>query len=197
MMMKRLEAAYPVLTAAVQGQKKQREGRELMICNKKLSEIDLSGYQVIKREFVREKKAQPDGLMTFDFGRPGRVFFDKASLEAIGNPEYIQVLINVETKILMLAKTEKGGGHSGLPKGTPVETNEDGAFVMEKCNVFLTKVSEMMGWNLSRSTKMLFAGKAHGDKIAFSLHDALMFTSGDTDELTEYMINLMSDKTSA
>lgn len=203
-MMKRIEKAYPELSAHGNTEPTmnrdvamKKEGRKTMVCNEKLPEIDLSGYQVIKRELVRKKKVQPDGLMAFDFGKPSRVIFDKSSLEAIGNPEYIHVLINVEAKILMLAKTAKGGGRSGLPKGTPVEPNGDGAFVMENCDAFLFKVAKMMGWNLSRSTKMLFAGKAQEDKIAFRLFDALMFTSGDADELTEYMMNIIADKTSA
>lgn len=211
-MMKRLETAYPELaagknTAARSPVNDQKQRRETMVCNKKLSEIDLSDYQVVKRELIRKKKVhhagetaeakQPDGLMTFDYGKPSKVVFDKASLEAIGNPEYIHVLINVEAKILLLVKTVKGGGRGKLPKGTPVEPNEDGAFVMVNCDAFLSKVAEMMGWEPSCGTKMLFTGKAHEDKIAFLLSDALMFTSGDADELAEYMMNTMAGMTSA
>ena len=114
--------------------------------------------------------------------------------------EYIHALINVEAKILLLVKTVKGGGRGKLPKGTPVEPNEgeaDGAFVMVNCDAFLSKVAEMMDWRPGKGTKMFFTGNAHEDKIAFRLSDALMFTSGDADELAEYMMNNMVGMTSA
>ncbi len=168
-----------------------------MICAKRLSELDLSDCEVVKRsECCGEYREEPEkdageerlaGAMMFDFGRPSKVSFDKGCLEAIGNPEYVQVLIHLDMKILLLAKAEKPIKRTKGPQGFRVKKDDNGAFTMEHCDAFLSKVTEMMGWLPGRATKMFFAGEVHGDRIAFRLFDAVMFISGDTDELAEYI----------
>jgi len=131
-----------------------------MICNKRLSDVM---------------------LLVFDFGRKSTVTFSKGCLDALGDPEYVLVMINLEKRTLMLVKAEKGGARSKKPKGYRVEKNDEGAYVMENCDLFLSKVAELMVWKTDRSTKMFFMGRENDGKVVFELSDVAMYKTGDAD----------------
>lgn len=178
-----------------------------MVCPGKLSEIDISKYEVVKRsnfikENTQESSAIPvlptesDGLMIFDYERPGTVTFSKECLEAIGDPEYVLLTINLKRRVFLLVKVEKEDKISKRHKPCRVERDEEGSFVCENSYGFLSRLAEEMRWHPGSSTKMLFSGEAHGDRIAFFLDDVIMFNTGDVDELVEFMANEMADQTS-
>ena len=121
-----------------------------MICNKRLSDVM---------------------LLVFDFGRKSTVTFSKGCLDALGDPEYVLVMIHLEKRTLMLVKAEKGGARSKKPKGYRVEKNDEGAYVMENCDLFLSKVAELMVWKTDRSTKMFFMGRENDGKVVFELSE--------------------------
>lgn len=165
--------------------------------------IDLSSYEVVKRDAFSRKKhsmrdetAMLDGfadqwnrVMIFDFSRKSSVTFTKGCLDALGDPEYVLVLVHPEKKVLLLEKQEEDDRRHDRPKGIRVERNEEGAWVMEGCGAFLAKVADMMGWHPGRATTMLFSGKEKEGRVAFLLEDALMFTTGSADELADYIVN--------
>ena len=165
--------------------------------------IDLSSYEVVKRDaFSRKKHSMRDEtamldsfadqwnrVMIFDFSRKSSVTFTKGCLDAMGDPECVLVLVHPEKKVLLLEKQEEDDRRHDRPKGIRVERNEEGAWVMEGCGAFLAKVADMMGWHPGRATTMLFSGKEKEGRVAFLLEDALMLTTGSTDELADYIVN--------
>ena len=165
--------------------------------------IDLSNFEVVKRSaFSREKHSTSDEtavldsfadqwnrVMIFDYSRKASVTFTKGCLDALGDPEYVLILIHPEKRIMLLEKQEKGEWKRDRPKGIRVERNEEGAWVMESCGAFLAKVAVLMGWHPGRGTTMLFAGKEKEGRVAFLLEDALMFTTGSADELADYIVS--------
>ena len=165
--------------------------------------IDLSSYEVVKRDAFSRKKHYPSDdtavlnicadqwnrVMIFDFSRKSSVTFTKGCLDALGDPEYVLILIHPEKKIMLLEKQEEDDRRHDRPKGIRVERNEEGAWVMEGCGAFLAKVADMMGWHPGRATTMLFSGKEKEGRVAFLLEDALMFTTGSADELADYIVN--------
>ena len=165
--------------------------------------IDLSSYEVVKRDaFSRKKHSTPDEMavldsfadqwnrvMIFDYSRKSSVTFTKGCLDALGDPEYVLILVHPEKKIMLLKKQEEDDRRHDRPKGTRVKKNEEGAWVMEGCDAFLAKMADMMGWHPGRGTTMVFVGKVKEGKVAFMLEDALMFTTGSAEELADYIVN--------
>lgn len=146
-----------------------------MVSTKVLAEIDTSNFEVVHREMFALDKTQP--VLTFDFSGKGSVTFNKSSLDAIGDPEYVLHLINPEKKIFALKKWHKIGRRERAPKGVKVERNEEGACVHEGCLPFLTKVAEVMEWKTESYNRFRFfgTGTEDNDMVIFHLTEAVMF----------------------
>lgn len=172
---------------------------------------DLGDYEVVKRSaFFPDKDTashelepdmagifgeESDMTMLFDYGGNGTVSFSRGCLDALGDPKYILTLIHTEKRLLLLQAQEEADIRDNRPRGIRVEKNEDGAWVMDSCISLLSKVADLMAWHPGGGTKMLFEGKLYEGRVVFLLSDAIMFTSGSADELTEYLINNMAGMT--
>ena len=173
--------------------------------------IDLSDYEVVKRSaFFPDKDTtshepdpdmagvfgeESDMTMLFDYGRNGTVSFSRGCLDALGDPKYILTLIHIEKRLLVLQGQEEAEIRDKRPRGIRVDKNEDGAWEMDSCISFLSKIADLMDWHPGRGTKMLFEGKVHEGRVVFLLSDALMFTTGSAEELADYIVNNAADVT--
>lgn len=167
--------------------------------------IDLSDYEVVKRNaFFLDKDTtshepdpdmacvfgeESDMTMLFDYGGNGTVSFSRSCLDALGDPKYILTLIHIEKRLLVLQGQEEAEIRDKRPRGIRVDKNEDGAWEMDSCISFLSKIADLMDWHPGRGTKMLFEGKVHEGRVVFLLSDALMFTTGSAEELADYIVN--------
>ena len=125
-------------------------------------DFDFEGYQVVRREFFAHT-FEPS--LTFN---NYKVYVNIACLNKFPNDNFVQVLINQNSKILAIRpclEEEKDAFSwcsSGTSKRKPKQVT---------CKLFFAKIFDMMGWNLDYRYKLL--GKvihANGEYlIAFDL----------------------------
>ena len=148
-----------------------------MVCPKSLAEIDTSNFEVMRREMFALDKTQ--AVLTFDFSGKGSVTFNKSSLDALGSPEYVLLLINTEKKMFVLKRWRKIRRRERLPREYKVEKNEKGAYVQEGCLPFLTKMAELMDWETGRDSRIrIYGTKTDQNMVVFDLGEAVMDTGG-------------------
>ena len=148
-----------------------------MVCPKSLAEPDTGNYEVVRREAFARDKSGP--AMIFDYSRKGSVTFNKACLDALGDPEYVLLLINTEKKVFVLQRWRKIRRRERLPRGYKVEKNEKGAYVQEGCLPFLTKMAELMDWETGRDSRIRINGiRTDQNMVVFDLAEAVMYTGG-------------------
>ena len=148
-----------------------------MVSTETLAEIDTSNFEVVHREAFAMDEAQP--AMTLDYSGNGTLTFNEGCLYAIGNPEYVLLLINTEEKKFVLKRWRKIRRRERLPRGYKVEKNENGAYVQEECMPFLTKMAGLMDWETGRDSRIRICGKrTDSNLVVFDLAEAVMYTGG-------------------
>ena len=111
--------------------------------------FDFEGFEVVRREFFAHTF---EPAITFN---DGKFHVNAACLGKFPDYNYVQVLINQDTKILALRPCQEATRDSfawcyiSNGKRKPKQTN---------CRLFSAKVMELMGWNPSYRYKLL--GKA-------------------------------------
>ena len=148
-----------------------------MVCPKSLTEPDTGNLEVVRREAFALDESGP--AMVFDYSRKGSVTFNKACLDALGDPEYVLLLINTEKKVFVLQRWRKIRRRERLPRGYKVERNEKGAYVQEECLLFLTKMAGLMDWETGLDSRIRICGKrTDSNLVVFDLAEAVMYTGG-------------------
>ena len=148
-----------------------------MVCPKSLTEPDTGNLEVVRREAFARDESGP--AMVFDYSRKGSVTFNKACLDALGDPEYVLLLINTEKKMFVLQRWRKIRRRERLPRGYKVERNEKGAYVQEECLLFLTKMAGLMDWETGLDSRIRICGKrTDSNLVVFDLAEAVMYTDG-------------------
>lgn len=148
-----------------------------MVCPKSLTEPDTGNLEVVRREAFARDESGP--AMVFDYSRKGSVTFNKACLDALGDPEYVLLLINTEKKMFVLQRWRKIRRRERLPRGYKVERNEKGAYVQEECLLFLTKMAGLMDWETGLDSRIRICGKrTDSNLVVFDLAEAVMYTGG-------------------
>ena len=148
-----------------------------MVCPKSLTEPDTGNLEVVRREAFARDESGP--AMVFDYSRKGSVTFNKACLDALGDPEYVLLLINTEKKMFVLQRWRKIRRRERLPRGYKVERNEKGAYVQEECLLFLTKMAGLMDWEIGLDSRIRICGKrTDSNLVVFDLAEAVMYTGG-------------------
>lgn len=102
----------------------------------------------------------------------------KKVLSALGNPKYLQFLINPEAKILYM----RGAGTSGV---NCLEVPSD-EFLKRNCCVlhgksFIKKLSNLAGWSLKTRYVVKGTLETSHNTIVFDLSEAVPGTSKDSD----------------
>lgn len=109
-------------------------------------DFDLNDFQVVRREFfahLREPSATFNNC---------KFYVNMACLSKLPNVNYVQVLVNQETKILALRPCKEGerdsfvwcGESKGRRRPRPIT-----------CKLFCAKIFTMMGWNPDHRYKLL------------------------------------------
>lgn len=148
-----------------------------MVCPKSLTEPDTGNLEVVRREAFARDESGP--AMVFDYSRKGSVTFNKACLDALGDPEYVLLLINTEKKMFVLQRWRKIRRRERLPRGYKVERNEKGAYVQEECLLFLTKMAGLMDCETGLDSRIRICGKrTDSNLVVFDLAEAVMYTGG-------------------
>lgn len=109
-------------------------------------DFDLNDFQVVRREFfahLREPSATFNNC---------KFYVNTACLSKLPNVNYVQVLVNQETKILALRPCKEGerdsfiwcGESKGRRRPRPIT-----------CKLFCAKIFTMMGWNPDHRYKLL------------------------------------------
>lgn len=130
--------------------------------------FDLDGFQVVRREFFAHLQEPAASFNNYKF------YVNSACLSKLPNTDYVQVLINRESKIIALRPCQENERDSfswcGLSKGRRKPKQPT-------CRLFFAKVVTMMGWNPDYRYKVL--GKlihANGEYLlAFDLTAAEVY----------------------
>lgn len=138
--------------------------------------FDLGGFQVVRREFFAHLREPSVSFNSYKFS------VNAACLNKFPNTNYVQVLINQETKVLALRPCAEGARDSYLWCNLSNGKRKTKAIT---CKMFFAKVVSMMDWNPNYRYKLL--GRlihANGEYlIAFDLSATEVyqrtFTEGD------------------
>lgn len=109
-------------------------------------DFDFEGYQVVRREFFAHMR---DPSITF---KDCKIYVNNACLKKFPSTDYVQILINQETKIMALRPCIEGENDSyqwcyeSKGKRKPKQVS---------CSLFFAKIFTLMGWNPDYRYKLL------------------------------------------
>ncbi len=130
--------------------------------------FDLDGFQVVRKEFFAHLR---EPSVTFN---NCKFSVNSACLSKFPRTEYVQVMINRDTKILALRPCSEGARDSFAWCSTSKGKRKPRAIT---CKLFFAKVVDLMGWNPHHRYKLL--GRlihANGEYlIAFDLHSTEVY----------------------
>lgn len=119
------------------------EGEEILDMGE---DFDFGDFEVVRREFFAHLR---EPSLTFN---NCRIYANSASLSKFPNTDYMQVLINRQTKILALRPCREGERDS-FPWATISKGKRKPKQVT--CKLFFAKIFTMMGWNPDFRYKLL------------------------------------------
>lgn len=130
--------------------------------------FDYDGFQVVRREFFAHLR---EPACTFN---QCKFSVNKACLKKFPQTDYVQVLVNRETKVLALRPCAEGARDSYMWSGTTKGKRTPKAIT---CQIFFAKIVTMMDWNPEYRYKLLgHIVKANGEYlIAFDLTSAEVY----------------------
>lgn len=137
--------------------------------------FDFDGFQVVRREFFAHMREPSISFARLKF------HVNQACLARFPDTDYVQVLINRETKIMALRPCEEGERDSfewtRMYKGKKVPKDVN-------CKLFFAKIFSMMGWNPDYRYKLL--GRVIHSKgiylLAFDLNSTEVYQKKINDE---------------
>lgn len=103
-----------------------------------LNTINLSGYDVVKREAF---SLYHTGIL-FINGKTNTITIRKDLLETLGNPPYLQFAIQPENCVLLI----NGATDDHVPDSVLLQYDEQGNGVIDDCRSFLSLLSEHLSW---------------------------------------------------
>lgn len=130
--------------------------------------FDLEGFQVVRKEFFAHLREPSVSFNNCKFS------VNSACLAKFPRTEYVQVMINRDTKILALRPCSEGARDSFAWCNASKGKRKPRAIT---CKLFFAKVVDLMGWNPNYKYKLL--GRlihANGEYlIAFDLHSTEVY----------------------
>ena len=139
--------------------------------------VELEGYTVVRREMFKCN----DIWISFNPGRKERnIFIPKKCLNHIGNPSYVQMLVNPEEKKIVLRPLWKRESRRRAPRtGATLITGTEGS-VIQQCGSLFRKLAALAGWDENSEVKHRVYGRTvetdGGSPIlVFSLDETVFF----------------------
>lgn len=146
--------------------------------------VELEGYTVVRKEMFKGNEI----WISFNPGkRERRIFIPKKCMNHIGNPPYVQLLINPEEKKLVLRplqQKKEGKGRHAVRTAITLITGTEGS-ITTPCELLFKKLAELIGWEDNPEAKYLVYGRAvesdgGSPVLVFSLDETVFFMPTET-----------------
>lgn len=147
-------------------------------------EITLEGFKVVKKELFPQHTGPQIAMCD------GRIYFNAEAVLALGNPDYIQTLVNVNnTALLFVPVTINADDEAPELKrlyASPLVPDETykGQKYIESAEFFIAQLVRVFSWpQIGHCTYVL-----QGEAVSHNQGPALSF------DPTEYMVNISYDE---
>ena len=106
--------------------------------------MSLEGYEAVRKEAFEGQNT----WICFDTSNGGRILFSESCIRFLRKPPYVQILVNLDVKRLILRGLwrKKDGKKRGIHTAVKVNYEGDRAAVQGSCGIFIKKLTEVMQW---------------------------------------------------
>lgn len=147
--------------------------------------VELEGYTVVRKEMFNRNEI----WISFNPGkRERRIFIPKKCMSHLGNPPYVQLLVNPEEKKLVLMplwRKKEGKGRHAARTAVMLIIGTEGS-ITAPCELLFKKLAGLAGWEDDPEAKYKVYGRAvktdgGSPLLVFSLDETVFFIPTDTD----------------
>lgn len=146
--------------------------------------VNFEGYEIVGKEMF----ARNNIWISFNPGRKDHhIFIPKGCVKHLGNPPYVQMLVNPGGKQLLLRplwRKKEGKGWHGIRTSITLITGSEGS-IIKSCEPLFRKIAEIAGWEGNPDAKHRIHGRAaetDGGRpiLLFSLDETDLFIPTET-----------------